>query len=121
MKNTESKNHEEKVMSIESEENSGQAWETGELGRDAKSVRISPVESENAVEETLELQMISIRLQKQLIEQLKFLANYHGIGYQPLIRDVLAQWSRSEMLLVANQMQQQLKAREVIEAGGRCA
>jgi predicted DNA binding CopG/RHH family protein len=122
MKDTENKPHEENIMSTESAENSGQAWETGDLGREAQSVRVSPVESESLVEETLELQMISIRLQKQLIEQLKFLANYHGIGYQPLIRDVLAQWSRSEMLLVANQMQEQLKAKEIIEAStGKCA
>jgi hypothetical protein len=110
----------EKIMSTEQE--TGQAWETGDLGRDEKHVRRSTGDSDRAVEDALELQMISIRLQKELIEQLKFLAQYHGVGYQPLIRDVLARWARSEMLLVANQMQKELEAKEMIKkASGKCA
>ncbi len=107
---------------MSTEENPGQAWESGDLGREEKNVRRSTAESEHAVEEALELQMISIRLQKELIEQLKFLAKYHSIGYQPLIRDVLARWARSEMLLVANQMKQELEAKQQIAAAtGKCA
>jgi predicted DNA binding CopG/RHH family protein len=122
MRDTPSKVNEEINMSTETVEDTGMAWETGDLGRDESSVRVSTETQERAVEETLGLQMISLRLQKELIEQLKFLAKYHGIGYQPMIRDVLTQWGRSEMLLVANQMQQQLQARETIEANkGQCA
>jgi hypothetical protein len=91
-------------------------WEKGELGRDEKHVRRSPDEREQSVDNALDLQMISIRLQKELIEQLKFIAGYHGIGYQPLMRDILARWSRTEMLTIASQMQEQLKAKETIEA-----
>ena len=90
------------------------AWDTGELGRDEKYVRVAKPESELALEETLGLQMISIRLQKELIEQLKLIAEYRRVGYQPLMRDVLCRWARSEMLVIANEMREQLKAREVL-------
>ncbi len=43
----------------------------------------------DAVDENIGLQMISIRLQKGLVEDLKFIATAHGIGYQPLIKDIL--------------------------------
>ena len=92
------------------------AWEDGEFGRDEKFVRRSTPETDAAIEEALELQMISIRLPKELIDQLKFLAKYHGAGYQPLIRDVLKRWARSELLIVANQMHEERKAKSEIAA-----
>jgi hypothetical protein len=93
----------------------GDVWDTGELGRDEKHVRRSPPDREETLDQALDLQMISIRLQKELIEQLKFIANYHGIGYQPLVRDVLCRFARSEMLTIASEMKQQLEAKEAIE------
>lgn len=36
-----------------------------------------------------ELQAISIRLPKRLIEAYKLVASHHGTGYQPLMRDTL--------------------------------
>jgi hypothetical protein len=97
------------------------AWDEGELGRDEDHVRRSPPEREQSVDDTLGLQMISIRLQKELIEQLKFIANYHGVGYQPLIRDVLCRWARSEVFTIAEQMQKELKAKDAISAGRKRA
>lgn len=91
------------------------AWDTGELGRDEKFVKRSTAENEDSVEAALDLQLISIRLQKELLEQLKFIAKFHGIGYQPMIRDVLCRWSRTEILNIASQMQQQIEARQVID------
>lgn len=106
-------------MSAEVVVNDGQAWEIGDLGQDEKSVKVSSAEAEKSIEDALDLQMISVRLQKELLEQLKFLAKYHGIGYQPLMRDVLARWCRGEILTVARQMQQQLEAQEVIRANAK--
>jgi hypothetical protein len=83
-------------------------WERGDLGRDENFVRRSPPEREDAVDDALELQMISIRLQKELIRALKAIADYHGIGYQPLMRDILARFSRVEMLRIHDEMKQQL-------------
>lgn len=67
------------------------AWERRELGADmAHTRKVSPAR-EKAVDETLGLQMISIRLQKELVEELKHLARESGIGYQPYIRQLLTQ------------------------------
>jgi hypothetical protein len=67
-------------------------WESGKLGRDERFVKRADLSDEDALDESLALQMISIRLQKQLIEDLKFIATAHGIGYQPLMRDVLSRF-----------------------------
>jgi predicted DNA binding CopG/RHH family protein len=95
------------------------AWDTGELGRDEKYVKRSSAEDEASVEAALDLQLISIRLQKELLEQLKFIAKYHGIGYQPMMRDILCRWARTEMLNIASQMKQQLEAKQLMEESAR--
>jgi predicted DNA binding CopG/RHH family protein len=100
---------------------SDDAWEKGDLGRSEKHARRSSEDREQSVDAALELQMISIRLHKELIEQLKFIATFHGVGYQPLIRDILGRWCRTEILNIASQMQQQLKAKEAIEIAQKTA
>jgi hypothetical protein len=96
-------------------------WDEGALGRDENHVRRSSSEREQSVDEALALQMISIRMPKELIEQLKFIANYHGIGYQPLMRDILCRWARTEMFNIAEQMQKELKTRETLAAARKRA
>lgn len=90
-------------------------WESGELGRDDKHVRPASPESEKALDDALELQMISIRLQKDLLSTLKVIARYRGIGYQPLIRDLLGRFARSELLQIHEEMRQQIEAQEKLE------
>ena len=94
-------------------------WETGDLGKDEKYVECASAEVKREIETSLELQMISIRLQKELIEELKLIANYRGIGYQPLMRDVLCRFARAEILQIAAELTEQQKARETIEANER--
>lgn len=74
-----------------------EAWESGELGQDEKHVKRADVKFENELDNALDLQMISIRLQKKLIEDLKLISLAHGIGYQPLIRDVLSRFVTHEV------------------------
>lgn len=81
-------------------------WETGKLGQDANYAQAAPAESAVAVDDALELKMISIRLQNELINNLKFVAGYHGIGYQPLIRDLLHRFVRAEMRDIVHNMQE---------------
>jgi predicted DNA binding CopG/RHH family protein len=69
-------------------------WE--DVGESDEHVRVAPKERFDAIQESLGLQMISIRLQKALIEDLKFIAKAHGIGYQPLIRDNLTRFVEHE-------------------------
>ena len=70
-------------------------WDSGELGRDAKFVRKSTDEQAAAVEDSLDLQPITVRLQKKLIEQLKVIARSQGIGYQPMVRMILTQYAEN--------------------------
>lgn len=75
------------------------AWDKGELGRDedfVEVVRESP-EMTKALDDALELQLISVRLQKSLIDGLKLIAKANGIGYQPLMRQVLNRFVDSEL------------------------
>lgn len=67
-------------------------WDGGPLGRDEAFVKPARASHEAALDKALGLQMISVRLQRQLIDDLKFIATAHGIGYQPLIRDLLSRF-----------------------------
>lgn len=91
-------------------------WESGELGRDERYVERATPELQKEVEESLELQMISIRLQKALLNDLKFIAEYRGLGYQPLIREVLLRFARGEMGAIARELQEQKTARKALAA-----
>lgn len=83
-------------MSSKKIENSPEAWEDGSLGRDEEYVRVSRNVDDAALNEAAGLQPISIRLQKSLIEDFKMIAEIHGIGYQPMIRQVLKRFADSE-------------------------
>lgn len=72
-------------------------WETGALGRDdAHARRVGPA-LQSEVDDALGMQMISIRLDKNLIESFKLLASFHGVGYQPLMRDALKRFAECEL------------------------
>ena len=64
-------------------------WEDRHLGAQADFVAIADKRHENALNEALELQSISILLPVELIKNYKLIAGFHGIGYQPLMRDIL--------------------------------
>ncbi|MDD5058612.1 MAG: hypothetical protein PHQ60_12145 [Sideroxydans sp.] len=92
-----------------------EAWESEELGADEKHVRVVDGSLANQIDESLGLQMISIRLDKGLIDSFKTLGTFHGVGYQPLMRDALKRFAECEMKaivsgLVESQRQQTLKS-----------
>ena len=72
------------------------AWENRELGATESFVRKASPEHEKSLDEKLNLQIISIRLQKGLIDELKDLSEENGLGYQPYIRQVLTHHVRNE-------------------------
>lgn len=84
------------AKSMKKIEGTPEAWESGDLGREEEYVRVSKGVNEDALNAAAELQPISIRLQKSLIEDFKMIADIHGIGYQPLIRQVLKRFADSE-------------------------
>jgi hypothetical protein len=72
--------------------NTAESWENGSLGQTEKFVTVADKSAEDALDEALGLQSISIRLPRQLIAEYKFIAEVHGVGYQPLMRDVLSRF-----------------------------
>ncbi len=79
-----------------------EAWESEKLGADKKHVRRAGEELSCQIDNALGLQMISIRLDKGLIESFKTLAAFHGVGYQPLMRDALKRFAESEMKAIVS-------------------
>jgi len=64
-------------------------WETKQLGADLEHARASSDEEEKALDDAMGLQLLTFRMPKLIIEQLKQLAKLEGLGYQPLMRRVL--------------------------------
>lgn len=77
------------------------AWENGELGRDAEHAVAAPRELAQQVDDALGMQMISIRLPKELIEDFRILAQVNKVGYQPLMRDALKRFADAELKKLA--------------------
>lgn len=75
-------------------------------------VKEASPELSEALDQALELQPISIRLQKGLLDDLKALAHLNGIGYQPLIRQVLTRWARCEIKQILREKAQRIEVSE---------
>jgi predicted DNA binding CopG/RHH family protein len=73
-----------------------EAWDEGLLGRDEQFVEVAEEIDLAALDAALEMQMISIRLPKSLIEDFKLIAQLHGLGYQPLMRQALHRFADGE-------------------------
>lgn len=97
-------------------EGSIENWENGELGLDARYARRASAEETAAIEKAAGMQLISIRLQRDLIGVLKEIAAYHGIGYQPMVRDLLHRFAVSEIKQILSKRLQETERKES-EAG----
>lgn len=73
-----------------------EAWLSGELGMEEEFAAVAPDDAESIINEQLDLQPISIRLEKSLIEDFKLIAAMHGLGYQPLMRQSLKRFADCE-------------------------
>lgn len=80
-------------------------WDNGELGCDERYIGVVELnaEKEDELNAALGLQPISIRLQKSLIEDLKNIALIHGLGYQPLIKQILSRFVEGEKRRIADE------------------
>jgi len=96
-------------------------WENEDFGQSEEFVARADPHEELELDEALELKMISIRLQKELIDKLKFIAKLHGIGYQPLIRDLLYRFARSELKQIAQDLSENSRAETLSEADSPAA
>lgn len=82
-------------------------WENGKLGENPDFAEPSSAEDELLLDAALELKPISIRMPVRLIKQLKIISTVHGIGYQPLMRDILSRFAQAEMLTILRQHAEQ--------------
>lgn len=72
------------------------------IGNTEEHVVAASAAQEKAIDDALGLQPISIRLQRDLLDNLKALALLNGLGYQPLIRQVLTRWVDCELKSMLN-------------------
>jgi hypothetical protein len=49
-----------------------------------------------------------------LIKDMKLIAEYHGVGYQPLMRDVLNRFARTELHTIAENLAKTEAARKAV-------
>ncbi len=76
------------------------AWDSQQLGADENYVVKASGDQEAVIDSALDLQPVSIRLQKDMVEKLKTIAGHNGISYQPLIRQVLTRFVEAELKLM---------------------
>lgn len=112
MKENEISNMEKMMNAPVKIEGSVENWESGALGRDPAHAKRAPKELEQQMDEAQGLQAISIRLKKELIEDFKFIAKQHGMGYQPLMREALRRFAESEYKRIAVQLANEKAAKE---------
>lgn len=79
-------------MATKKIDSTDEAWDERALGASEDHVVVAGDEHAVALDRSLGLQSISIRLPKQMIDQFKLIAHFHGVGYQPLMRDVMARF-----------------------------
>lgn len=103
-------------------EDTAAAWEIGgTLGNDEAFVAVAE-DISSAVDESLGLHPISIRLHKDLLDKLKALAQVNNIGYQPLIRQVLTRFVDCEIkAIIRDKHAREVKERAEAEAAAAAA
>ena len=76
-----------------------EAWEVGTLGRDEKFAKADDKshELEGLIDDSLKLKLISIRMKESLISDLKLIAKKEGLGYQPLMKQILERFVDAEL------------------------
>jgi predicted DNA binding CopG/RHH family protein len=89
------------------------SWDDRLLGASDAHVVVASLEHEAALDVATEMQAISIRLPKNMIEHYKLIAQYHGVGYQPLMRDVMSRFVPNELQLIA---EAERKKAKIVEA-----
>lgn len=101
-------------MSKSSIMGSDEAWDERALGCDEDFVKIADAGLTDSIDEAAGTQLISIRLQKSLIEDFKMIASLNnGIGYQTLMKQILKRFVDNEKKLILNELvSEKLKERQ---------
>ncbi|HAN4745195.1 hypothetical protein R1D35_25635 [Escherichia coli] len=91
-----------------------QKWDDRELGASENHVGVASMADMSAFNDALSLQAISIRLQKNLVRDLKSIAESYGIGYQPMVRDLLQRFVLAERKQALRRELDKLNEREAM-------
>lgn len=75
---------------------SDEAWDNRKLGADEKFVGVVGDDVELQIHEAAGTQLISIRMQKSMIEDLKLIASLNGLGYQTLMKQIMQRFVECE-------------------------
>jgi predicted DNA binding CopG/RHH family protein len=67
-------------------------WETRQLGASSEHAVRTSAEADKALDDAIGLQLLTFRIQKPVVDKLRRLATLEGIGYQPLMRQVLTKY-----------------------------
>lgn len=100
---------------------SDEAWDNGSLGADEAFVKVVDESLEEAINEAAGTQLISIRLQKTMIEDFKILAELNGeMGYQTLMKQILQRFVDCEKKRIYQELvTEKLRDKRAQEAQGR--
>ncbi|MGD8174807.1 hypothetical protein [Marinimicrobium sp. ARAG 43.8] len=82
-------------------------WEQGVLGSEEKHASLSELSVE-AVSAAVGLKTISIRMQPALLEELKMIADFHSIGYQPLMKQILRRFVDAELKRIVRELHSEI-------------
>ncbi|KXJ39345.1 MAG: hypothetical protein AXA67_02105 [Methylothermaceae bacteria B42] len=82
-----------------------EAWEARKLGADEAFVeKVSNEDIQEQIDRAAGTKLFSIRMEQQMIDALKYLASKNnGIGYQTLIKQILARFIEAEMKSMWNE------------------
>jgi len=80
-----------------------EAWEERTLGADEAYVKVDDSATEVEIDEASGTQLVSIRMQKAMIEDLKLIGAINGgLGYQTLMKQILQRFIDSEKKKIWN-------------------
>jgi len=84
---------------------SDEAWDARSLGNHEDFVEVVDETNEIKIDEASGTQLISIRLQKSLIDDFKLIASLNGnIGYQTLMKQIMQRFVECEKKRIFNEL-----------------
>lgn len=66
-----------------------EAWDDRVLGADENFVKVVDADIAQSIDEAVGTQLISIRVQKSMIEDFKLIASLNNMGYQTLMKQIM--------------------------------
>lgn len=82
-------------------------WESGELGASPEHARVAKGASAR-LDAATNMRLVTMRLPNALVDTLKDIASHHGVGYQPMVRDLLTRFAVSELRAIRREQEDSL-------------